>query len=301
MMSVRLLRYCVSFSFVQLNAPWVARSGMIKSQIRPAVPRYRRDTLSDRRRIYFDHDPVYRRIAAAGGRGWDDRCADQDQGSYRALEWFLASEYCPPNARQFGALDLGCGGGQVALRLAELGFRVTGVDFSEAAIELARRNAAAKAESVVADGAGPDRASGVTETAAELLPEIRLVVGDCRSLPQFADEEFQLVVDNHVLHCLIGSADRLAFLGTARRLLKPGGIFFSETMSAEGALDMTALGIDPATRIDKHHSRFWVTASELNEELNAAGFEILYQEIRPDADQPCPGDAIITVATPRSA
>ena len=39
------------------------------------------------------------------------------------------------------ALDLGCGAGWNALKLAELGWSVTGVDWSERAIELARQSA----------------------------------------------------------------------------------------------------------------------------------------------------------------
>lgn len=223
-------------------------------------------------RVYYDHEPVYRRIAASGGRGWDDRFPGEDQGSYLALDWFKESDFCPKSPQSLRVLDLGCGGGQGAMRLAGPGFQVSGVDFSETAIELAKRNA----------------------VDAGLL--INFTVGDCLKLSQFADGEFDVVVDNHVLHCVIGLADREAFLQTARRVLKVGGIFFSETMSAEGEIDMQAFSIDPLTRIDAQGTRYWVTACELQAELRSSGFEILYQEFRKQPEHPPPGDSIVTVA-----
>ena len=188
----------------------------------------------------------------------------------------MRSDFCPKSPQSLRALDLGCGGGQGAMRLAALGFQVSGVDFSETAIELAKRNAA----------------------DAGLL--IDFTVGDCLTLSQFADGEFDVVVDNHVLHCVIGSADRGAFLQTACRVLKSGGVFFSETMSVEGVIDMQAFKIDPLTHIDAQGTRYWVTAPELQSELRSAGFEILHQEFREQSDHPPPGDSIVTVATRRN-
>jgi 2-polyprenyl-3-methyl-5-hydroxy-6-metoxy-1,4-benzoquinol methylase len=159
------------------------------------------------------------------------------------------------------------------MRLAALGFQVSGVDFSETAIEMARRNAVA---------------AGLS---------IDFTVGDCLTLSQFAAREFDVVVDNHVLHCVIGRADRESFLQTACRVLKVGGVFFSETMSAEGPIDMQAFSIDPLTRIDAQGTRYWVTARELQGELRSAGFEILHQELRRQPDHPPPGDSIVTVAS----
>ncbi len=229
--------------------------------------------MSDNRRAYYDHESVYRKIAENGGRGWEDRVAGDDQGSYLALDWFINSPFCPKTPQGLKALDMGCGGGQASMVLASLGFSVTGVDFSETAIELARRN------------------------AAERGLEIDFTVGDCLSLPQFPAGEFDLIVDNHVLHCIIGEIDRELFLRTARRLLKPGAIFFSETMSAEGSIDMAALRIDPETRVDARRTRYWVTANELKCEFHATGFEILHLDLRPQPDHPPPGDTIVTVAT----
>ena len=104
------------------------------------------------------------------------------------------------------AVDLGCGGGQVSILLARRGFNVVGVDYAETAVELAHRNAA-KAE-----------VAGVFKVA------------DCTDLGFLGGESFDLVVDNHVSHCLIEPAHRESFFRNARRLVKPSGIFFRDNV-----------------------------------------------------------------------
>ena len=82
----------------------------------------------DSRRIYYDHEPAYLKIDAKGGHGWDDlnaqddRDAQKESASYTAFLEFLDSETIPAPGPQVSVLDLGCGGGQVALMLAERGY-----------------------------------------------------------------------------------------------------------------------------------------------------------------------------------
>ncbi len=204
------------------------------------------------RRTYYDHEPAYRRIAAAGGAGWDDLFPGEVCGSYDSLERFLASPFAPATAH---ALDLGCGGGQASLRLAARRYAVTGVDFSETAIALARAN----------------------------VPGVEFLVGDCLGLP-FPDDAFGLAIDNHVLHCLVGD-DRVRFLRETARVLRPGGLLFCETMSREGELDCAKLSVDPTTFVSLHGNRYWTTRAELDAELDRAGFEIVFR----DSHEPDPG------------
>lgn len=49
-------------------------------------------------RTYYDHEPAYQRIAAAGGTGWDDLSPEPVTGSYRALDELLASPFAPERA-----------------------------------------------------------------------------------------------------------------------------------------------------------------------------------------------------------
>src|ERR1043165_9168518 len=200
------------------------------------------------KRTYYDHEPAYQRIAAAGGSGWDDLYPEQVGDSYGALDAFLASPLAPTAGR---ALDLGCGGGQVTRKLAARGFAATGVDFSPTAIALARAHTSE--------------------------PGVEYIEGDCLDLAALASGSFDLVIDNHVLHCVIG-ADRGRFLGEVARVLRDGGVFFSETMSREGDLDVEKLGVDPATFVSRNGNRYWTTRAELDAELERAGFEILFRD-----------------------
>jgi len=208
-----------------------------------------------------------------GGRGWDDlheRKTSSD--SYLSLEAFLDSLWFGSIPKPVRALDLGCGGGQATIRLAQRGCQVFGIDFSETAIELARRNIKNSGESV------------------------QVVVGNALTLDPFADGEFDLIIDNHLLHCIIAPADRSELIGNVRRVLRPGGRLFSETMSAEGVLDTDAFEIDPATRVNRNHTRFWTTQAELNNLLNSADLAILDQSLRVQNEVPSPGNLIVTIA-----
>jgi SAM-dependent methyltransferase len=200
---------------------------------------------------YYDHETAYRQIAERGGKGWDDLPgqAPNSEESYLALRKFLDSPLAPPPG---GALDLGCGGGQASMLLAARGHRVTGVEYSATAVELARKNA----------------------------PAIRFVRGDCTAL-ELPSESFDLAIDNHVLHCMVGP-DRQRFAAEVARVLRPGGIFFSDTMSREGRFRPDAIGCDPKTFIATSGRRYWTSAKELDELLGLAGFEILFRCSRTD-------------------
>ena len=225
--------------------------------------------MPDRRRTYYDHEATYRAIRAAGGRGWDDRAPEPDLDSYASLCAFLDADGPPaPGAR---ALDLGCGGGQAGLELARRGYRVSGLDFSETAIELARRNA---------DEAGV---------------ALELVVGDALGLAALGDARFDLVVDNHLLHCLVTPDDRARVLASIHRVLVPGGRLWSETMSAGARFDPARFDVDPDTGVARNGGRIWIRRAVLEAELAAAGFEVL-SLVERDQVPPEDGTDLVTLA-----
>jgi SAM-dependent methyltransferase len=211
-------------------------------------------------------------IVDAGGTGWDDlpTLPGPQTESYVALDAFLASPFATPGvgATAGVALDLGCGGGQASMKLAAHGYRVVGVDFAPTAIELARRNA----------------------------PALEFVVGDCLAL-ELPAASFDLAVDNHALHCIIG-ADRARFLREAARMLRPGGLLFTDTMSREGEIDWDLYSFDPTTFISKHGNRYLVGEAELDGELAAAGFDVVFRETRPNST-PRFGPMLVRVAMKR--
>jgi 2-polyprenyl-6-hydroxyphenyl methylase/3-demethylubiquinone-9 3-methyltransferase len=221
----------------------------------------------DPRRVYYDHEPAWQKIARAGGRGWDDLVPSDD--SYDALERFLRAGPVPPPGPGVRVLELGCGGGQVALRLARLGYQVAGADYAETAIELARGNAG----------------------DAGLVVDFR--VDDCLTLASFEAGAFDLVVDNHALHCVVGEDDRTRFLAAARRVSRKGAIFFSDTMSSEGDFRPELVRADAVTRVAKNGTRFWTTRSELLAALARAGFETLHVDAAPP-NPPGTGECLAT-------
>ena len=91
-------------------------------------------------------------------------------------------------------LDLGCGDGQLTLRIAASGAQVIGVDASPQMV------AAARARGVKAEQ------------------------GNAESLP-FADRSFDAVFSNAVLHWV---RDHDTMMSEVRRVLKPGGRFVAE-------------------------------------------------------------------------
>ncbi len=105
--------------------------------------------------------------------------------------------------------DLCCGAGRHALRLAERGYRVWGLDAS--ALLLARAQ----------------------EKAAQQGLQIPLIRGDARHLP-FADGAFEVVLNlfNSFGYCE-SDADNEMVLQEAVRCLAPGGQFLLETRHAQ--------------------------------------------------------------------
>lgn len=98
-------------------------------------------------------------------------------------------------AGQCDVLDVGCGTGAIALLLAEMGHRVTGLDISEAMLEKAREKA----------------------TPLDLSAEFKC--GDAEELP-FEDGTFDAVVGRHVLWTLPNPEKAVA---EWERVLRPGG------------------------------------------------------------------------------
>lgn len=105
-------------------------------------------------------------------------------------------------------IDLGCGAGNYAIWFAKLGYRLTGVDVSERAIDIARRSAQAA-------GVGCD-----------------FVVADLtRDFPRF-DAMFDFAYDWELLHHIFPQ-DRGRYVDNVFRLLTPQGRYLSVCFSVD--------------------------------------------------------------------
>jgi len=102
--------------------------------------------------------------------------------------------YILDNCPRGSALDVGCGTGVLAGRLAKAGYEVTGLDPSQ----------------------------GMLDVMAETEPEVRGVRGDGAELP-FEDASFDVVTTVAALHHIAEPAAVHATLGEMARVARPGG------------------------------------------------------------------------------
>ena len=131
---------------------------------------------------------------------WDPRCrAFASLRSVSAFRLALLRRWLPAGWQGRTVVDLGCGGGLLAVPLAEAGARVVGVDLARRALQDARRREVSAFLPLVADLASVPVAAG------------------CADLVLLAD------VLEHV-------ADPAAAVAEAARLLRPGGSLFVNTI-----------------------------------------------------------------------
>lgn len=130
---------------------------------------------------------LYRVAYRIGFRPWEH--ADVSRGAH--FEALLESV---PGAGR--ALDVGCGGGELSIRLARHGWDVTGIDNVPAAIESA---------TAAAEGAGV---------------EVRFVEGDVTAMADTVGTGYGLIVDFGCFHGLSGS-ERAAYRRQLDRVSAP--------------------------------------------------------------------------------
>lgn len=106
------------------------------------------------------------------------------------------------------AIELGCGTGNYVVYLARRGFDATGVDISDAAIEIARRTAA-------------EKGATCTFLVADVLGDL----GEIR-------DTFDFAFDWELLHHIF-PPDRGKYVGNVHRLLRPQGRYLSVCFSEE--------------------------------------------------------------------
>ncbi len=155
-------------------------------------------------------------------------------------------------------LELGSGRGGVGLHLARLGAEVTLCDFSPTALTQAEALFQAEGHSVT------------TKVADVTLPDVKF------------DSKFDLIVDSHLLHCLTEDPDRASYYQLVYDHLLPEGIFVAETM-----VHRKKIYIPEGFMFDQKNVLWQMFANwtpvrrildslDLEQELNAAGFNITY-------------------------
>ncbi len=202
---------------------------------------------------YSRYDRVYQGLQAENAE-WNT--PDQLAQTYSLLARFFALDGVPRSGR---VLELGCGAGDLSLWLAERGFEIFGVDISATAISWAREKFSARGLN------GSFRVASVLDLA------------------EFAHDYFDIVLDGHCFHCIIGD-DRNIFLSNARRLLRAGGIFHVATMCGEIHDPEVRATFDPTTNClvrDGVAIRQIKAAADILREIENAGFRVLHWEVDP--------------------
>jgi ubiquinone/menaquinone biosynthesis C-methylase UbiE len=219
---------------------------------------------------YVGHDKAYQQRKAAGKPGWS---SEDDIATMRTIFEKDCRTY--PIPRQGSVLELGCGDGANALWIAQMGYEVSGVDIAPFAIEWAQKKA---------------RTHKLT---------IDFQVGSVLDLANYADKTFDIVLDGHCLHCIIGN-DRVLCLNSARQVLKPGGILHINTMCGEVTNNEMLQHFDPASRCLIYQgdlaARYIGLAEDIVEEVRNAGFHILGWRVDPRRDRD-DQDMLLMVAT----
>lgn len=142
------------------------------------------------------HEAIYRQLRDKGFSGWggskyDDRMTGWDKDLKKLFE--------VTKQKKVQVLELGCGAGDVAIKLSQMGHKVTGLDISQTAIEWAKQ----KSEKY----------------------DIDYVVSSASDQTILLDQQYDLVLDGTCLHCLFDD-DRTNFYKNVKRLLKSNGYFF---------------------------------------------------------------------------
>ena len=144
----------------------------------------------------------------------------------RMVDWLVSRLELRPGSR---LLDLGCGPGLYCARFAELGLKVTGVDYSRRSIEYARE--AARARGIQIEYVNADYVKLDYSTLGEPFDAAVLIYGDICTLPDDA---------------------RDTVLAKAHAALRPGGYFAFDVMTPSHWDRM-----QPPTRWSAESSGFW--------------------------------------------
>jgi 2-polyprenyl-6-hydroxyphenyl methylase/3-demethylubiquinone-9 3-methyltransferase len=157
-----------------------------------------------------------------------------------------------PEVRGLTALDIGCGGGLLAEEFARAGFRVTGVDPSEASLHVARAHA---------------RESGL---------EIDYRHASGEALP-FPDGAFDIVYCCDVLEHV---SDLDQVIAESARVLKPGGLYFYDTINRTWRSKLVVIKMlqewswTSAIPRDVHDWKMFIRPEELRSSMKRHGLEL---------------------------
>lgn len=182
----------------------------------------------------------------------------------------VLSEMLPKLPVDSLVLDIGSGRGLWAVKLAELGYRVLGIDYLPSVVSAANDEVRYR----------------------KLDGRVRFIEGDVRDIP-FTDNSFQLVTDIGVLQHLV-PADWVAYVQELSRVVAPGGYVATVTLSRQTP---AFLGFKPSTMSEAHVEKFGVSyyffdESEVTTLFGYGDFELISQRTEFFDARSDPGDRV---------
>ncbi len=162
---------------------------------------------------YFSHEFAYQKLKKSNSFGWDTEESSND--FIQIIENFLDNKALLTKGK---ILELGCGNGKVIKYFAHKGAEGFGIDVSPTAIEWAN------------------------EDKEDL--DINFQVGDVTRLTNYQDNVFDLLIDAHCYHCIIGE-DRVHFINSAYRVLKNNGFLLIASMCGDVTFSHPNSTFDP--------------------------------------------------------
>ena len=134
---------------------------------------------------------------------WDQRWQDKDfSDGWQVDSWLAAQQHFLESGT---ALDIACGRGRNALYLAEQGYQVTGIDYSQVALHQ------------------------LQDEATKRQLQLNTAQLDLEQTPDLPLEQFDLVINFYFLH--------RPLLPALQQLVKPGGLIIVRTFSNAGNFD----------------------------------------------------------------
>ena len=203
---------------------------------------------------YYAHDAEYRRRKQKGFSGWGT--SDDHEEMLAECGAFLQKPYVPQSGR---FLEAGCGAGEMTLFFAKKGYESFGLDISDFAIDWAKENAAER------------------DITAEFA------AGDLTKKLPWPDDHFDIILDGHCLHCIIGK-DRNRFYKNLRRVLKPEGVLHISTMCVADNTDFHKKNVKHFNEttltqdVNGVSYRYFGHYTDLMKEAEDNGFKILHWE-----------------------
>jgi SAM-dependent methyltransferase len=168
-------------------------------------------------------------------------------------------------------LDVACGTGNVAIRAAEAGARVTGLDLTPELFDTGRR------------------------LAADARVEIEWVEGDAEALP-FQDESFDVVLST--FGCMFAPRHELVAAEIAR-VLRPGGRLGICSWTPEGAVGrfLTEAAMPQLPEFVSAPAR-WGTESHVVRLFDGAGIDLAFErDVCPDYEYDSTGEQVEWLTT----